>query len=233
MSMEKALALAALAKAGQGGGGGDVSFATDAEVKAGTAGDKALAPSNESAASFYGLAKAAGDNTQAASSNPVGTYTAEAKNAIKSMLGVDNYELIGEYELTEPVDSIDIVLPRKMQKLVIVTDTEFSGIIKSDGTDTSDNVDILVNGTSTEYYRTVRTGATTNSQYNRRWYLKLEDIGPCVTLASCVDSTSSGAKSLLFCTTVRVAELSNTITIKPKTEGNQIAGNVTFRVYGG
>lgn len=108
MSMEKALALAALAKAGQGGG--DVSFATDAEVKAGTESDKALAPSNESAASFYGLAKAAGDNTQAASSNPVGTYTAEAKTAIKSMLGVsgggETWELINEIVLSEDTNLI-------------------------------------------------------------------------------------------------------------------------------
>lgn len=111
MSMEKALALAALAKAGQGGGGGDVSFATDAEVKAGTASDKALAPSNESAASFYGLAKAAGDSTQAASSNPVGTYTAEAQTAIKSMLGVsggggETWELINSVNATEPIQNI-------------------------------------------------------------------------------------------------------------------------------
>ena len=39
-------------------------------------------------AAFYGLAKAAGDTTQSASANAVGTYTDEAKTAIKSMLGV-------------------------------------------------------------------------------------------------------------------------------------------------
>ena len=38
---------------------------------------------------FYGLAKAAGDTTQSASDNAVGTYTSEAKAAIKSMLGID------------------------------------------------------------------------------------------------------------------------------------------------
>ena len=36
----------------------------------------------------YGLAKAAGDSTQSASSNVVGTYTDEAKVAIQKMLGV-------------------------------------------------------------------------------------------------------------------------------------------------
>ena len=37
---------------------------------------------------FYGLAKAAGDSTQAVSSNAVGTYTDDAKTAIQQMLGV-------------------------------------------------------------------------------------------------------------------------------------------------
>ena len=37
---------------------------------------------------FYGLAKAAGDTTQSASSNAVGTYTDSAKAAIQSMLGI-------------------------------------------------------------------------------------------------------------------------------------------------
>ena len=35
---------------------------------------------------FYGLAKAAGDATQSASSNAVGTYTEDAKSAISEML---------------------------------------------------------------------------------------------------------------------------------------------------
>ena len=43
-------------------------------------------------AAFYGLAQAAGDATMKTAPNgtyPVGTYTAEAKAAIKTMLGVD------------------------------------------------------------------------------------------------------------------------------------------------
>lgn len=40
-------------------------------------------------AAFYGLAKAANDSTQASSSNPVGTYTTEAKTAIQTMLGIE------------------------------------------------------------------------------------------------------------------------------------------------
>ena len=43
---------------------------------------------NQHAASFYGLATAAGDTTQKASSNVVGTYTDNAKASIKAMLGI-------------------------------------------------------------------------------------------------------------------------------------------------
>lgn len=63
--------------------------ANDAELKAGSAAYKAVAPNKQHAAAFYGLAKAAGDTTQSASSNAVGTYTDEAKSAIKTMLGID------------------------------------------------------------------------------------------------------------------------------------------------
>ena len=36
------------------------------------------------------MAKAAGDNTQSSSANPVGTYTSNAKAAIQTMLGVES-----------------------------------------------------------------------------------------------------------------------------------------------
>lgn len=45
-------------------------------------------------ATFYGLAKAAGDTTQSQSGNAVGTYTDEAKVAIRTMLGLDDQSII-------------------------------------------------------------------------------------------------------------------------------------------
>ena len=62
--------------------------ASTAEMKAGTNGFKVIMPSSQHTATFYGLAKAAGDATQSASSNAVGTYTDSAKASIKSMLGI-------------------------------------------------------------------------------------------------------------------------------------------------
>lgn len=55
-------------------------------VKAGTENYKAIVPGTQHESVFYGLAKAAGDSTQSASSNAVGTYTESAKSAISQML---------------------------------------------------------------------------------------------------------------------------------------------------
>ena len=55
-------------------------------IKAGTENNRPIVPSNHNAAAFYGLAKAAGDTTQSASSNAVGTYTETAKSKISDML---------------------------------------------------------------------------------------------------------------------------------------------------
>lgn len=52
----------------------------------GTMDFKPLVASQTNLTAFYGLAKAAGDTTQSASSNAVGTYTEEAKSAISNML---------------------------------------------------------------------------------------------------------------------------------------------------
>lgn len=62
--------------------------AGEAVIKAGSNNLLAISPNRQHASTFYGLAKAAGDTTQSQSSNPVGTYTEEAKTAIKSMLGI-------------------------------------------------------------------------------------------------------------------------------------------------
>ena len=62
--------------------------AVSSHVKTGTNESRPLVPKLQHESTFYGLAKAAGDTTQSQSSNPVGTYTEEAKTAICTMLGV-------------------------------------------------------------------------------------------------------------------------------------------------
>lgn len=56
-------------------------------IKAGANNSRPITAYTAKDAAFYGLAKAANDSTQASSSNPVGTYTTEAKAAILAMLG--------------------------------------------------------------------------------------------------------------------------------------------------
>lgn len=76
-----------------------VAPASEEEIKSGTSSYKPTAQNRQHIATFYGLAKAAGDATQSASDNAVGNYTEEAKAAIRAMLGVtvtpDNYALNG------------------------------------------------------------------------------------------------------------------------------------------
>lgn len=64
-----------------------INMPTDSDIKTGTQTGKVPNVANQGTYTFYGLAKAAGDTTQKASSNPVGTYTAEAKAAIQAMIG--------------------------------------------------------------------------------------------------------------------------------------------------
>ena len=55
-------------------------------IKPGVNGYYAVSPKHQHESTFYGLAKAAGDSTQSASSNSVGQYTESAKSAISEML---------------------------------------------------------------------------------------------------------------------------------------------------
>ena len=64
------------------------------EIKEGINAFKPLSVLNQHLSVFYGLAKAAGDATQSASDNTVGTYTVEAKTAIHSMLGAASSNIV-------------------------------------------------------------------------------------------------------------------------------------------
>ena len=60
--------------------------ATDSQIKSANASYNSIVPTKQHQSTFYGLAAAAGDTTQSASSNAVGTYTESAKSAISQML---------------------------------------------------------------------------------------------------------------------------------------------------
>ena len=81
-----------------------ISGAASNHVKAGVDSYKPITPIRQHESVFYGLTKAAGVD-MASSSNAVGTYTEEAKTAIKQMLGVvDSYDsLVVNVTGTDPV----------------------------------------------------------------------------------------------------------------------------------
>lgn len=64
------------------------------DIKRGENTNKPIVPFKQDVATFYGLAKAAGDDTQSASSNAVGTYTDAAKSAIREMLDVPSKNIV-------------------------------------------------------------------------------------------------------------------------------------------
>ena len=72
--------------------------ASASNIKAGSNSYRPVASNHVHEATFYGLAKAAGDTTQSASSNAVGTYTSAAKAAIHSMLGTEDLVEVGFVE---------------------------------------------------------------------------------------------------------------------------------------
>ena len=74
-----------------GGNAGKLSLATanDSQVKQSIGPQSPIPSAKTYMAAFYGLAKAAGDTTQAQSNNEVGTYTDSAKSAIQQMLGIN------------------------------------------------------------------------------------------------------------------------------------------------
>ena len=71
-------------------GGLIISKASSSDIKGGSGSYKPIVAGTQHEAVFYGLAKAAGDTTQSNSDNTVGTYTTEAKAAIRSMIGVES-----------------------------------------------------------------------------------------------------------------------------------------------
>ena len=85
-----------------------ISGASENTIKDGLDSFQAIVPIRQHMAVFYGLAKAAGDSTQSASSNTVGNYTDAAKVAIQKMLGIYEapWELIREDTFTYTASTV-------------------------------------------------------------------------------------------------------------------------------
>ena len=85
--------------------------ASTASIAEGTALYLPIVPNTQHLSTFYGLAKAAGDTTQSASSNAVGMYTDDAKIKIQKMLGIYEapWELIREDTFTNETEADHVI----------------------------------------------------------------------------------------------------------------------------
>ena len=81
-----------------------VSGSVDSTIKSGANARNPITPKYQHTSTFYGLAKAAGDTTQSQSNNAVGTYTDEAKAAIRTMIGAPALEDIPD----APVQDVQV-----------------------------------------------------------------------------------------------------------------------------
>ena len=88
-----------------------ISPPTKSEIKAGTDTQHPVTPSKIKEATFYGLAQIAGDTTQSESNNAVGTYTDDAKAAIRNMLGVSSAS-----DVSAKADKTDTVLETTLSR---------------------------------------------------------------------------------------------------------------------
>ena len=98
----------------------NVATSTENDVKGGVNQYKPITPKFQHNATFYGLAKSAGDTTQSQSSNAVGVYTEEAKIAIQKMLGLyREWELIADVTVEEDSVQIDITTDSSGQSFAL------------------------------------------------------------------------------------------------------------------
>ena len=82
-------------------------------IKGGNEIFRPIVPYFQGASTFYGLAKAAGDNTQSTSNNNIGQYTENAQNRIKTMLGIsDYYERVTPLYIVADNDSYIVYSPQ-------------------------------------------------------------------------------------------------------------------------
>ena len=138
------------------------------QIKAGTQINRPIVPSIQHESAFYGLAKAAGDTTQSASSNAVGNYTDEAKAKIQNMLGFGGFELIKTVELTEDSANIEI-------------DTDEAG-----------NAFRL-----TEFFFIALAQPSASTSGNNTCYVKNNRITYCITISNVVRPTATNISAFV------------------------------------
>lgn len=158
-----------------------------AQIKAGTNEARPITPKYQHESVFYGLATAAGDTTQAASSNAVGTYTDEAKTAIRSMLGVKepNPQIIHRvFTVEEETKNLYFHFGKKLKKIWI-------GITQNSVYDVTTSMYfrlISADNTRLTSFWTPRVTHTSYTKYYVRCWAEVNDFG--ITDMFCTGTSS-------------------------------------------
>lgn len=124
-------------------------------IKAGDDAVKPIVVNHAHEAAFYGLAKAAGDTTQKASANAVGTYTESAKEAICRMLGVPYWKTAelsaSDYDADIGGFLFDVGDGKEIDEIRIIGQCSYD----ADNTETADIGVGFGNSAFSQYYNTV------------------------------------------------------------------------------
>lgn len=95
-----------------------LNYAESNIIKSGTGNYRPISPPRQHESTFYGLAKASGDTSQSASSNPVGTYTETAKQKINAMLE-PQFRTIKTVTITENTRKVYIIADEQNNPLLL------------------------------------------------------------------------------------------------------------------
>lgn len=160
---------------------------TAKQVKAGTEASRPIVPNIQHESVFYGLAKCAGDTTQSASSNAVGTYTDDAKTAIKQMLDIkeSNPQIIHQvFTVEEETKNLYFHFSKKLKKIWI-------GITQNNAYDATASMYfrlISADNTRLASFWTPRVTHTSYTKYYVRCWAEVNDFG--ITDMFCTGTSS-------------------------------------------
>ena len=205
-----------------------ITLANDNDTKAGNSGYRALTAQQQHRSVFYGLAKAAGDTTQSASSNAVGAYTEDAKIAIQKMLGVyREWELIADVTVEEDSVQVDIVTdgngqPFELTKMFVRVWLQPSTTGANDYV-AAQNLLIFDNGvegsSAAPTRRYMANGASTFMEYVSKLMCginySLGSSGSGVTTTASVDKASGAYDNIKSYRGFRLKQYSSSMTLIP------------------
>ena len=212
-----------------------INKALDDAIKTGTNGYNPITPVKQHISTFYGLAKAAGDATQAASNNSVGTYTEAARIAILKMLGIYQapWELIREDTFTNAEETDHVITVDGNGNAFELTDVILQVTIPKDVEVNIGNYGMIefYYGTSSSAYKSAmlngRTGTKSNAWYGSAWILQ---EGGAIRIFSTVYSESGNNRAIQVRNQQDIELFANFSVSKIRFR--PLTGTLSYKLYG-